>query len=165
MYVLTEITFLPQKAWVVSSVACAEALFAVLHTTCRPNYAMPRSCRRATRPEWQQGLLIVLPLIKPFFLNPVSPLTPVPPLFPLPLGAPMFLHAVDCCWHAAPSTFSWSVKAPAFSERRGWYVLCCQWAVCLLGLILAQSTGLYFQDLKGQQYNTNCLIYYISQWS
>lgn len=35
------------------------------------------------------------------------------------------------------------------SGRRGWYVLCCQWAVCLLGLILVQSTGLYFQDLFG----------------
>lgn len=145
MYVLTEITFLPQKAWVVSSATCAEALFAVLHTTCRPNYAMPCSCRGATRPEWQRALPITVPLIEPFFLHSVSLLS----IFPPPFFLFLLVHQCSCMvlivaamQHGSPPEV-WRQG----SGRRGWYVLCCQWAVCLLGLILVQSTGLYFQDL------------------
>lgn len=70
MYVFTEITFLPQKAWVVSSAIYAETLFDVLHTACTPNYAMLCIRRGATGPEWQyQSLSPSSPLSFLFFLQ------------------------------------------------------------------------------------------------
>lgn len=135
MYVLAEIASLPQKAWVVSLATCAGALFALLHTACRPNYATLCISRGATRPEWQQALPITLPLISPFSLIFVSVLPPLCSFLlvyqdeetawytdllvyqiPAVLCFRESVKTVDCCWHAAWFSY-WSVRAGQRKKR------------------------------------------------
>lgn len=159
MYVLAEITFFPQKAWVVSSATCTEGLFAAPHTVCRPSYATLCLSRGATRCEWQGALPITLPLILPLFLIVVFFFKPLSVLFFLSLeikrlqGAPhclcsTFQQSIFFGWkewiaagmqHSSPSGVWRLVR-----RRGGWYVLCCQRASCMLCLILMHSRGLYF---------------------
>ncbi len=152
MYVLTEITSLPQKAWVVSSATCAEALFAVLHTACRP---ITQPCASAVGPPGQNGsqLPITLPLIFPF--SPIFISFSVSLFHPDPLFVPSLVHvfqgkgecmvhwfacipnysslsfresvkAVDCRWHAAWFSLSvhWSVKAGQWGPAEEERMIC-----------------------------------------
>lgn len=58
---------------------------------------------------------------------------------------------MDCRWHAA--WFSWCTGvwrqvSGGQWNKRGWSVLCCQWASCVLSLILMQSGGSYFVSVS-----------------
>lgn len=117
MYVLAEITFFPQKAWVVSSATCTEGLFAAPHTVCRPSYATLCLSRGATRCEWQGALPITLPLILPLFLIVVFFFKPLSVLFFLSLEIKRLQGAPHCLC----STFQQSIF---LDEKSGLQLAC-----------------------------------------
>lgn len=130
MHVRSEITSLPQKAWVVSSSPCAEALFALLHTACRP---ITQCCASAAGPPGQKGSQLPITLQLIFSCHPVLIFSPCRLFAMIPSFFPCLVHVFQgkggcmvqwfVCVYESSHVLGWSVKAVDCCCHAAWFSL------------------------------------------